>query len=195
MEYVLLEVGHRLGAHNVIMNIHSVPLEHEILISVGSNIDKKQNTARGLQALQNTFGELTLSTIFESESVGFAGNNFYNLVVLAKTSLSIEKVCTLLKAIEDEQGRTRDVKFGNRTLDLDLLTFDDVVTKSPVELPRGEIEYNAFVLRPMAEIVPDYIHPTTQKNYRLLWDEFLSDSVNKQQRLWPSGFTWRAEQQ
>ena len=176
-------------------NNHSPSTVHEILISVGSNIDKKKNTTLGLQALHNAFGTLVLSTIFESESVGFDGNNFYNLVVLAKTHCSIEQVCLKLKAIEDEQGRTRDVKFGNRTLDLDLLTFDDVVTQSPVVLPRAEIEYNAFVLKPMAQIVPDYIHPTSQKSYRLLWEDFLSHSANKKQRLWPSGFTWRAVKQ
>lgn len=170
-------------------------MKHEILISVGSNIQKECNTKLGLDALHNTFGDLVLSTIYESESVGFSGNNFFNLVVLARTSMSIENVCMRLKAIEDDQGRTRDVKFGNRTLDLDLLTFDDIITNTPVVLPRGEIEYNAFVLRPMAEIVPEYIHPTTQKTYHSLWDDFLSHNKNKQQRLWPSGFIWRAAQQ
>ncbi|MFT6270232.1 MAG: 2-amino-4-hydroxy-6-hydroxymethyldihydropteridine diphosphokinase [Alphaproteobacteria bacterium] len=170
-------------------------MKHQILISVGSNIEKERNTELGLQALHDSFGELLLSTVFESESVGFAGNNFLNLVVLAHTTFSIKDVCARLKAIEDEQGRTRDKKFGNRTLDLDLLTFDDVISSSPIVLPRDEIEYNAFVLKPMAEIIPDQIHPCTQKTYGVLWQEFLSHSKNKQQRLWPSGFIWSAQQQ
>jgi 2-amino-4-hydroxy-6-hydroxymethyldihydropteridine diphosphokinase len=168
-------------------------MTHQILISVGSNIDKERNTERGLQALYNSFGELVLSTILESESVGFAGNNFLNLVVLARTTWSIQDVCARLKAIEDDQGRTRDKKFGNRTLDLDLLTFNDVITSTPIVLPRDEIEYNAFVLRPMAEIIPEQIHPCTQKTYGVLWQEFLSDSKNKQQRLWPSNFIWSVQ--
>ncbi|OFA32362.1 2-amino-4-hydroxy-6-hydroxymethyldihydropteridine diphosphokinase [Glaciecola punicea] len=170
-------------------------MQHEILISVGSNVEKEHNTTLGIQAMQNSFGKLVLSTVFESESVGFNGNNFYNLVVLARTSLSIKCVCQRLKAIEDKQGRTRDIKFGNRTLDLDLLTFDSVITSTPIKLPRGEIEYNAFVLQPMAEIVPNHIHPTTQKSYLILWSEFLLHSKNKHQRLWPSGFTYKGQAQ
>jgi 2-amino-4-hydroxy-6-hydroxymethyldihydropteridine diphosphokinase len=170
-------------------------MTHQILISVGSNINKEHNTACGLQALHDSFERLLLSTVFESESVGFAGDNFLNLVVRAYTTCSIEEVCARLKAIEDEQGRTRDKKFGNRTLDLDLLTYDNTITVKPIVLPREEIEYNAFVLRPMAEIVPEQIHPRTQKTYAHLWNEFLSHSNNKHQRLWPSGFTWSAKTQ
>lgn len=170
-------------------------MKHQILISVGSNIDKESNTEKGLQALYDYFGELVVSTIYESESVGFSGDNFLNSVVLAYTSKSIKDVCLQLKLIEDKQGRTRDKKFGNRTLDLDLLTFDNVVTNSPVILPRQEIEYNAFVLQPIAEIVPNQIHPTSQKKYVTLWNEFLLHKPNNQQKLWPSGYTWSAAKQ
>lgn len=170
-------------------------MKHQILISVGSNIDKELNTKKGLQALSDCFDDLLVSTIYESESVGFSGFNFLNSVVLAYTSMSIEKVCATLKLIENNQGRTRDKKFGNRTLDLDLLTFDDVVTTTPVILPRKEIEYNAFVLQPMAEIAPHQIHPTTLKNYATLWREFLSQNPNNHQKLWPSDFTWSADSQ
>lgn len=170
-------------------------MKHQILISVGSNIDKESNTQKGLQALTDYFGRLELSTIYESESVGFSGYNFLNLVVLAYTSQTIEEVCTQLKLIENKQGRTRDKKFGNRTLDLDLLTYDDIVTSVPVILPRQEIEYNAFVLKPIAEIAPNQIHPTTEKSYATLWHEFLLNNPNNKQKLWPSGFTWRATKQ
>jgi 2-amino-4-hydroxy-6-hydroxymethyldihydropteridine diphosphokinase len=165
-------------------------MKHQILISVGSNINKESNTEKGLQALHDCFGELVLSTIYESESVGFSGDNFLNSVVLAYTNMSIQDVCTQLKLIENNQGRIRDKKFGNRTLDLDLLTFDNVVSNTPVILPRREIEYNAFVLKAIAEIVPNQVHPTRHKNYATLWNEFLLHNPNKNQRLWPSGYTW-----
>lgn len=163
---------------------------HQILISVGSNVNKTHNTQSGLQSLHAHFGELLLSTIYESESVGFSGNNFLNLVAKAYTDKSIEQVCELLKQIENEHGRIRDKKFGNRTLDLDLLTFDSVVCTQPVVLPRPEIEYNAFVLQPMAEIMPHEIHPTSGKTYAYLWQNF----SNETQRLWPSGMHWSSVQ-
>lgn len=161
-------------------------MTHHILISVGSNIDKEHNTLAGLQSLFDIFGELQISTIYESESVGFSGNNFLNLVVLTQTQKSVAEVCEALKKIEDDAGRVRDKKFGNRTLDLDLLTYDELVCDYPVVLPRGEIEYNAFVLKPMAEIVPDHVHPTTGKTYAKLWQDY----SNSQQRLWPAALTW-----
>lgn len=161
-------------------------MNHHILISVGSNINKTQNTIEGLQALYMAFGEIELSTIYESESVGFAGENFYNLVVSGHTSKSVPDVCNILKKIEDDLGRIRDKKFGNRTLDLDLLTYDDLVSDESVVLPRGEIEYNAFVLKPMAELVPNHIHPTTGLSYLSLWQNY----TNTQQRLWPVTLAW-----
>lgn len=161
-------------------------MKHHILISVGSNIDKEENTQKGIAALFTHFQELSVSTIYESESVGFKGDNFLNLVISAYTKNTIDDVCKRLKSIEDEQGRTRDVKFGNRTLDLDLLTFDDVICQSPIVLPRPEIEYNAFVLKPMAELVPDLIHPSNQLSYLQLWQIFSEKNPNKHQKLWPS---------
>ena len=166
-------------------------MTHHILISVGSNIDKEHNTLAGLQSLFDVFGELQLSTIYESESVGFSGNNFLNLVVSAQTQKSVAEVCEALKKIEDDSGRVRDKKFGNRTLDLDLLTYDELVCDHPVVLPRGEIEYNAFVLKPMAEIVPEHVHPTTGKTYAKLWHDY----SNPQQRLWPTALTWSPDTQ
>jgi 2-amino-4-hydroxy-6-hydroxymethyldihydropteridine diphosphokinase len=163
-------------------------LNHHILISVGSNIDKEQNTILGLQALAKHFQNMQISTIYESESVGFSGNNFYNLVVSCDTSYSVETVCKTLKDIENELGRVRDKKFGNRTMDLDLLTFDELVCETPVVLPRPEIEYNAFVLKPMAELAPNSVHPVNKKTYQALWQAYSNDK----QRLWPSTLTWNA---
>jgi 2-amino-4-hydroxy-6-hydroxymethyldihydropteridine diphosphokinase len=162
---------------------------HCILISLGSNIDKELNTRRGLDALFKAFGKLVLSPIYESESIGFSGDNFYNCVVLAYTDKSIAKVCEHLKAIEDDCGRTRQsAKFSPRTLDLDLLTYDSLVCNKPVSLPRDEITYNAFVLQPMADIVPEHMHPLTRQTYAYMWQMF----DKSKQQLWPVTFTWSA---
>nr|WP_136250432.1 2-amino-4-hydroxy-6-hydroxymethyldihydropteridine diphosphokinase [Ningiella ruwaisensis] len=165
--------------------------KHKILVSVGSNINKEENTRLGLDGMFEQFGALSLSRVYESESVGFSGDNFFNLVVMATTSKSIQQVCDALKHIEAECGRAREAeKFSPRTLDLDLLTFDDVVCDSPVALPRDEITYNAFVLQPMADLVPHDIHPCEQKTYQTLWEAF--DKTT--QKLWPVPFTWSATQ-
>lgn len=165
------------------------PALHSILISLGSNIDKEINTRRGLDELANCFGELALSRVFESESVGFSGDNFYNLVVKTHTHMSIAGVCEALKAIEQACGRLRQSeKFSPRTLDLDLLTYDIEVCTEPVVLPREEITYNAFVLQPMADLVPEEIHPLTLQSYAHMWQQY----DKSKQHLWPVAFTWSA---
>jgi len=139
--------------------------------------------------MANCFGDLELSRVFESESVGFSGDNFYNLVVKAHTPLSVAQVCEALKAIEQECGRQRQSeKFSPRTLDLDLLTFDKVVCTHPVILPREEITYNAFVLQPMADLVPNEKHPVTQQSYAEMWQQY----DKTKQHLWPVNFAWSA---
>ncbi|GEA07585.1 2-amino-4-hydroxy-6-hydroxymethyldihydropteridine diphosphokinase [Alteromonas sp. KUL42] len=160
---------------------------HTILISIGSNIEREHYTRQSVIALKAHFDDVRVSSVYESEAVGFDGSPFYNLVASAKTSKTIAQVCETLKAIETSHGRVhRDKKFCARTLDLDLLTYDSVVTQSPVILPREEICYNAFVLWPLAELVPDDIHPVTNKNYALMWREF----DKQKQQLWPIDFTW-----
>ncbi len=86
----------------------------------------------------------------------------------------------VFKTIEDRHGRVRDgEKFCGRTLDLDLLTYDQCVCQQPIELPRGEITENAFVLWPLAEIAPTVIHPLTGQSYAALWQQY-----QKPQKIW-----------
>lgn len=160
---------------------------HDIYISVGSNVDREKHTKAGLQGMYEVFGELILSTVYESESVGFKGNNFYNLVVKATTTLSITDVCRVLKKIEQDNKRQRDEqKFSPRTLDLDLLLYDHQVSCAPIALPRPEVLYNAFVLKPLAEIAADDIHPVVKESYANLWQQY----DKGQQNLWAITLDW-----
>ena len=157
----------------------------QIYISIGSNINRNQNISASLSALEQTFGQLNISSIYESEAVGFAGENFYNLVVGAQTEFSIAMVVEALKKIEDENGRVRGgERFSARTLDLDLLTFDDLIAEEPAQIPRDEITKNAFVLWPLAEIAPNDILPGSDKTYQQLWQAY---DQNKQ-KLWTVPF-------
>jgi 2-amino-4-hydroxy-6-hydroxymethyldihydropteridine diphosphokinase len=158
----------------------------QIYISLGSNVNKAHNMHCALKALEQHFGVIEHSSVFESEAVGFAGNNFYNSVVGASTFMPLNTVCHLLKQIERENGRKdNDKKFSPRTLDLDLLFYDDVICDSPAQLPRDEITKNAFVLQPLAEVAPDLFHPVAQQTIAQLWREY----NNPQQKLWKVEFS------
>ena len=157
-------------------------------ISVGSNIDRERNVSASLDALSAAYGALRLSSVFESRPVGFDGDPFYNLAVGLHTSQTVGVLAEALRKIEDDCERRRDTpRFSSRTLDLDLLTYDDVVgVVEGVALPRTEITENAFVLCPLAEIAGAELHPIERKSYAELWRHFDLG----EQELRPVDFVW-----
>ena len=162
---------------------------HEVYVSIGSNINREEYICSALDALQENFENLFLSPVYESVAVGFEGENFYNLVVSFNTVLSLEELAKKLRAIEDDNGRNRNKpKFSGRTLDLDILTYDNKVGEfSGTVLPRDEITYNAFVLKPLSDIAGEKKHPELNTPYEQLWREF----DQSKQKLWQIEFNWR----
>lgn len=154
-----------------------------VYVSVGTNIDRERNVASGLAALAREYDGLQQSRLFETQAVGFSGDLFYNLVVAFETGQSPQQVSAVLTRIEDAHGRDRrGGKFSNRSLDLDLLLYDDLVVDEPgLVLPRPEILDYAFVLRPLAEIAGDRKHPVTGVSFAAMWDQFDASS----QPMWP----------
>ena len=159
-----------------------------IYLSLGSNIDRTLRIRAALDALAENFGDLTLSSVYESDSVGFKGDNFYNLVVAIKSEMSVGEISFILKEIENSNGRDRSApRFGPRSLDIDILTVDDVSgERDGIALPRDEVLKNAFVLLPLAEIAPTSVHSVTGKSYAQQW----ADYDKEKQKLWPIEFHW-----
>ena len=154
----------------------------QVFLGLGSNLDREKNIHAGLVALKNIFGDVVLSNVYESESVGFKGSNFYNLVASLETDLTIACLSVVLKKIEDANGRLRTgPKYSPRTLDIDILSYGEFVgTEAGVELPRAEITENAFVLLPLSELAPHELHPRLKKSYAELWASYGQGA----QKLW-----------
>ncbi len=145
-----------------------------VYVSIGSNIEKERHIRQGLQQLAEHYAPLTLSTVYQSRAIGFEGDDFYNLVAGFDTQDSLAQIHVVLTDIEQRSGRVRNgVRFGPRTLDLDILLYGKrVLNDGTHQLPRGEIDEYACVLRPLAEIAPDEHHPITHITYHDMWRRF-----------------------
>lgn len=159
-----------------------------VFLSLGSNICKEENIARALNVLADCFGEIDISSIYESEAVGFTSDNFFNCVVMAYTVLPLPDLLELLRQIEFDFGRSDTAQKNEpRSLDIDLLLYGDCYINSPVKLPREDIITKAFVLEPLAELIPGWLHPDTQLTLAEMWSNFDQHT----QPQWPVKFLWR----
>lgn len=158
----------------------------QVYVSVGSNIDRERNISAALQGLTELYGELQLSSVYESAAVGFDSEPFYNLVLGYTTDQSPQTVQAELHRIEDRFGRLRTGALSARTLDLDLLLYDDLVmSDGKLVLPREDITRYAFVLGPLAEIAATARHPVSGVTYADMWAAF-DDSKQALTRVdWP----------
>ena len=160
-----------------------------VYLSLGSNIDRERHLRAACVALRAAYGELVLSSVYESEAVGFDGDHFLNLVIGIDSSLSVGTLAAQLRAIEEANGRSRiGPKFSARTLDIDILTYGDASgIVDGVQLPRDEVLKNAFVLQPLAEVAGADRHPTTGKTYAEHWASY----DKSRQQLWIIPFGWQ----
>lgn len=145
-----------------------------VYVSVGSNIGREPNIRSGIAALRRQFGPLVISTVYENEPVGFAGEDFFNLVAGFDTGMDVHRVARCLRQIEVDHGRSSHArKFSPRTLDLDLLLYDDLVLEEGrLRIPRDDILQCDFVLYPLAEVAGQRRHPQSGITFAELWQAF-----------------------
>ena len=130
-------------------------------LSLGSNLEPEHHLRAAIAELHARFGTLIVSPVYRSRAVGFEGPDFLNLAVGLDTDLDPVALDAWLQALEDRHGRRRDVpRFSSRTLDADIVLFDDRIVDGPghLRIPRPDLA-EAFVLKPLCDIAPDVRHP------------------------------------
>lgn len=145
-----------------------------IYLGIGSNIEPQRHIKKALAILNQEFKSLKVSPIYRCPAYGFAGDDFLNLVVSAKSDLPIEQLFLALREIEFELGREQNSrKYSPRSLDIDLLMYDDFVGEvAGYQLPRSDIEKFAFVLKPLADLAAGLIHPIKKITVEQMWQDF-----------------------
>tara|TARA_B100001121_G_C18687143_1_gene621244 strand:- start:1923 stop:2372 length:450 start_codon:yes stop_codon:yes gene_type:complete len=146
-----------------------------VFVSIGTNINAEANMLLVKESLNSLF-DVIYSSIYKTPAEGFEGEDFLNSVCKFDTDKNPQELRTLLKNIEKDMGRTFIQKgMSNRVIDLDLILYGDLqINRNGLELPSSDIEKYKFVLEPLAEIAPDYIHPVLKKSYKdLLESSFL----------------------
>jgi 2-amino-4-hydroxy-6-hydroxymethyldihydropteridine diphosphokinase len=148
---------------------------NDIYLLTGSNIGER--TAFLLEAMkkiQEQCGQvIKVSSIYETAAWGKEDQeSFLNQVLQAKTPLTAEALLRTILKIEAGMGRKRDIKFGPRIIDIDILFFNDAVIQKPgLHVPHPRMQYRRFVLVPLAEIAPQKVHPVLSKTTIQLLEE------------------------
>ncbi len=151
-------------------------------IALGSNMgDREKNLKEALKYIAELPETKIIksSAIYETEPVGEPKQRpFYNAVVKMETSLDPEMLLQKLQEVEKAFGRVRRQKWGPRTLDLDILLYDQqIIATDKLTIPHPLMAERAFVLEPLAEIDPEAYHPVLEKTAAELLREFMDKNV------------------
>ncbi|MEO8443815.1 MAG: 2-amino-4-hydroxy-6-hydroxymethyldihydropteridine diphosphokinase [Gammaproteobacteria bacterium] len=146
----------------------------DVYVSAGSNVAPEDNLRLACRELRRHFGRLELSGLYRNPPVGFAGDDFLNLVLRFRTAEPPTAIVGELERLHTLAGRVRGgERFAPRTLDLDLLLYGtEVIADRGIRVPREDILKYGFVLGPLTELAPDLRHPVTGDTMAELWARF-----------------------
>jgi 2-amino-4-hydroxy-6-hydroxymethyldihydropteridine diphosphokinase len=160
-----------------------------VFLALGTNLGEREaNLAAARAHLPPEITVTAASPIYLTEPWGYTDQpDFLNQVLAARTELLPIGLLRRLKAIEAAVGRQPTFHYGPRLIDLDLLFYDSlVIRQAGLEVPHPRMLERAFVLRPLADIAPDLVHPVVHQSIAQLF-EALPGSEREQVRRWTPG--------
>ncbi len=156
-------------------------MKHLAYIAFGSNLgDKKEYILLAMKKMQELGMEfLKVSTMYETEPYGVVEQeNFMNCVALIETNLTPMALLDTLLDVEKSLGRVRERRWGPRTIDLDIIFYDKkIINFVDLIIPHPDVQNRRFVLEPLSEIAPHYVHPMFHKKVIELLNELKEASV------------------
>lgn len=154
---------------------------NRVLLGIGSNIgDRLQYIYKSIKKISRYFGLNNMSQLLETEPLGPAKRKYLNLVIEVSTLLSPFNILQKVKKIEKKFGRDQIEKWGSRTIDIDILFYNDIILcHSKLNIPHQEIPKRRFVLEPLCQIDPSIQHPVLKKTCRELLHDLLLKQTGK----------------
>jgi 2-amino-4-hydroxy-6-hydroxymethyldihydropteridine diphosphokinase len=146
-------------------------MNHVYLITGGNIGDKKKNLGTATSLIEKKIGKiLKSSAVYETAAWGNTHQpSFFNQVHFVETTLNPDQLMGVILGIEKKMGRVRTIKNASRIIDIDILFFnEDIIVSDLVMVPHIEIPNRKFVLKPLLELAPDYLHPVLKKTIRQL---------------------------
>ena len=134
----------------------------EVIFGLGSNLNNPvMQLQNALNNLSMYFALQKVSNTYKSQSLLKDNQeDYYNIAVLAKTDKTPQEILTITQKIEKDMGRIKLKKWGERVIDIDIIDYNREIFKSDnLEIPHNQMIYRSFVLKPLQDIMPDYIHP------------------------------------
>ena len=147
-------------------------------LGLGTNLgDRKQKISKAIEAISLKMSISKQSSLYETTAWGYTDQpDFLNQVIQVETNLSALRLLNFLKKTEVKLGRVENFRYGPRLIDIDILFYDDLIkTTSRLQIPHPRIPERAFVLVPLNEITPRYVHPVLKKTIA----ELLAELPNK----------------
>ncbi|EPY6471931.1 2-amino-4-hydroxy-6-hydroxymethyldihydropteridine diphosphokinase [Clostridium sporogenes] len=148
---------------------------HTAYVAFGSNMGEKENyIKRALEKIEEkAIKIIKLSPIYETEPYGVLDqDSFLNGVVKIESNLTPENLIEVLLDIEKQLDRVRERRWGPRTIDLDIIFYDDfIINEENLIIPHRDMENREFVLKPLCDIDENFIHPVLKKSVKQLYDE------------------------
>lgn len=151
-----------------------------VYLGLGTNLGERisyiENAIRSIKEIRNTEFEKA-SRVYETEPWGVTSENSYlNCAVKIRTGLKAEELLTEIKQLEKKLGRTENIRWSDREIDIDILFYgNEIIRNETVIIPHSFIEKRKFVLVPLKEIAPDFIHPELNKSV----SDLLKDTKDK----------------
>lgn len=142
-----------------------------VFLALGTNLGEREaNLRSALDQLAPQVEVTAVSRLYETAPAYVLDQpNFLNITLEGQTDLSPEALLDYLKGLEDQLGREKSRRYGPRLIDLDILFFEAITLDTPrLTLPHPRLAERAFVLRPLTDIAPDFIHPVLHQSIREL---------------------------